>query len=121
MSTPPDMTDAEKGYGPAKGSTGSSDQVHDAGVASGVDDHQAPWTTRFMDSFKRDPNASVTATSAAVKGEYDHEAAARATANTTLSRQLKGRHMQMIAIGGSIGELTPVTIKHKFCGFATRF
>ena len=34
---------------------------------------------------------------------YDLHAAASSTANTALSRDLKGRHLQMIAIGGSIG------------------
>ncbi|CAK7272969.1 histidine permease [Sporothrix epigloea] len=34
---------------------------------------------------------------------YDLQSAAMATANTRLSRELKGRHLQMIAIGGSIG------------------
>lgn len=101
------MTDAEKGFVPGKQSSGSSDRnARDAAVATaGMDKHKAPWKTRFVDSFKRDPNATVTKTPLGnTRGEYDHQAAAEATANTTLSRQLKGRHMQMIAIGGSIGE-----------------
>jgi amino acid transporter len=67
---------------------------------------EAPWTTRFVDSFRRDPNAAIT--KPAQRGgrgrEYDHKAAAEATANSGLAHKLKGRHMQMIAIGGSIGE-----------------
>ncbi|OBA20231.1 amino acid permease [Metschnikowia bicuspidata var. bicuspidata NRRL YB-4993] len=54
---------------------------------------------RFVDSFRRfdevelglDPNLS------------EVEKAAIVTANSPLSRSLKGRHLQMIAIGGSIG------------------
>ncbi|KAK3336477.1 amino acid permease-domain-containing protein [Cercophora scortea] len=34
---------------------------------------------------------------------YDLHAANLSTANTSLARELKGRHLQMIAIGGSIG------------------
>ncbi|KAK4992676.1 histidine permease [Elasticomyces elasticus] len=67
--------------------------------------HQRPWTTRFVDSFKRDPNAH--ATPKGVVGAdgrvFDVEGAAAATADTGLNRRLKGRHLQMIAIGGSIG------------------
>lgn len=34
---------------------------------------------------------------------YDLRAANAKTANTALARELKGRHLQMIAFGGSIG------------------
>ena len=75
-----------------------------------------PWTRRFVDSFKRDPNAIVSKPNEVIDphtgapvgnahhGEYDHRAAAERTANSGLAKKLKGRHMQMIAIGGSIGE-----------------
>lgn len=36
---------------------------------------------------------------------FDLHAANLSTANTMLARELRGRHLQMIAIGGSIGEL----------------
>jgi yeast amino acid transporter len=71
-----------------------------------------PWTRRFIDSFKRDPNAHVIKPGQAVdatdghggaSGKFDHKAAAEATANSGLAHKLKARHMQMIAIGGSIG------------------
>ncbi|QIX00093.1 hypothetical protein AMS68_005610 [Peltaster fructicola] len=60
---------------------------------------------RFIDGFKRDPNAATTppGTVGANGRVFDAEAAAYATANTGLQRHLKGRHLQMIAIGGSIG------------------
>lgn len=38
-------------------------------------------------------------------GHYDMHAANTKTANTALARDLKGRHLQMIAFGGSIGML----------------
>lgn len=60
---------------------------------------------KFWDSFKRDPNTTVTP-KGVVGGNgrvFDPYAAAAGTAHTGLVRKLKGRHLQMIAIGGSIG------------------
>lgn len=60
---------------------------------------------RVFDSFKRDPNLTVTPQGVigADGRVFDPERAAEATARSPLARKLKGRHLQMIAIGGSIG------------------
>ncbi|KAL3478214.1 amino acid permease-domain-containing protein [Aspergillus californicus] len=60
--------------------------------------------SRVLESFQRDPNAHVTAFASFSEGVgYDIENAAVKTANSPLQRSLTGRHLQMIAIGGSIG------------------
>jgi yeast amino acid transporter len=67
---------------------------------------------KIIESFKRDPNYTITPKKA-VTGEgklFDVETAAANTAASPLARKLKGRHLQMIAIGGSIGTLLLFTL-----------
>ena len=68
--------------------------------------HAKPtFASRFFSSFQRDPNAHTTpkGTFGGDGRVFDVEGAAQSTANSPLQRSLKGRHLQMIAIGGSIG------------------
>ena len=96
-------SDPEKGTN-AKPLAEPNSPEWDTGLQS--DAEKQPWNRRFVDSFKRDPNARVTKESQRPEGErgFDHRAAAERTANSGLAQKLKSRHMQMIAIGGSIGE-----------------
>lgn len=70
---------------------------------------------RFFDSFKRDPSSGFFPSDHLGQLEngpsrdhdgnhyYDLRLATLENANSGLARKLKGRHLQMIAIGGSIG------------------
>lgn len=82
-------------------SSGPSAHEGDMGVV------KRSFVRRMTESFQRDPNASVLQSASFSasdhKGLFDAEAAAQATASSPLLRRLKGRHLQMIAIGGSIG------------------
>ncbi|KAF4625775.1 hypothetical protein G7Y89_g12389 [Cudoniella acicularis] len=93
-----------KGKDEEKGTDSSLDRSDISQFAATQEAPKGPWTQRFVDSFRRDPNATVIKSSQATAGGgFDHAAAAERTANTGLAKKLKSRHMQMIAIGGSIG------------------
>ena len=65
------------------------------------------FTSRVFDSFRSGPARNLQpATHEHGRRYYDNEAAIYNTANSPLTRTLKGRHLQMIAIGGSIGQST---------------
>ncbi|KFY33391.1 hypothetical protein V495_08313 [Pseudogymnoascus sp. VKM F-4514 (FW-929)] len=102
MSSKPFNDDPEKdgGYGaPSPMSVNSGGQTATLHVE---DQQKGLMMSRLVDSFKRDPNASSGArTYKAEDGGFDHEGAAQRTANSGLARKLKGRHLQMIAIGGT--------------------
>jgi len=82
--------------------TGSA---HNPEFGTTAETHRVSTWTRWVDSFKKDPNAHATPKGVVgANGKvFDVEGAAAATADTGLQRKLKGRHLQMIAIGGSIG------------------
>lgn len=82
---------------------------------TGISDSRRPGDKgrmrRWVDSFYRDPKGRMTPKNAFVGGPgrnyFDLRAANYRTAHPLLAKELKGRHLQMIAIGGSIGECAP--------------
>jgi amino acid transporter len=62
---------------------------------------------RFVDSFKRNPNARVTPEVVDADGKPLPD---QPPAEPALAMKLKPRHLQMIAIGGSIGTISPFRV-----------
>lgn len=75
----------------------------DGGDASAPATHSRGFVGGIIDGFKPHPSHAQRRTGAAAAGHFDIEQAALNVAESPLSRKLKGRHLQMIAIGGSIG------------------
>jgi amino acid transporter len=112
MSAAPSNYDPEKNLNLQDSNGNNSPNRND--WAPGQDEPKRAWTTRFVDSFKRDPNAHVLKPTQETanprnRRDFDHLAAAERTANSGLATKLKGRHLQMIAIGGSIGSSRNLT------------
>jgi amino acid transporter len=103
MTIDDDMYGTEKSFG--RGSQ-ASDYYGESSV------HREGIGRRVIESFKRDPNFNMTPKgSLGADGKvFDVETAAQNTATSPLARKLKGRHLQMIAIGGSIGTRPPRSV-----------
>jgi len=61
-------------------------------------------TTKAFDSFRKGPDRAFAPALGESWRVFNAQAAAWNTANSGLVKKLKGRHLQMIAIGGSIGK-----------------
>ncbi|CAN6595176.1 general amino-acid permease Gap1p [Trichomonascus vanleenenianus] len=83
----------------SQASSGSSDENIYGHI---VQEHtkEPKWYKRFADSFKPAHDTTIHSETATLS---DLERAALASAASPLSRKLRSRHLQMIAIGGSIG------------------
>lgn len=100
-----DNSDPEKNLNFKEGGSSGDSPLASPQRAEFENGPKQAWPRRVLDGFKRDPNASVLKKDAVAGGRFDHKAAAENTANSGLVQKLQSRHLQMIAIGGSIGAL----------------
>lgn len=101
-----ELKEKDKNASPGRRQSSPRDQTRTDSLHYGQMRDQSPTRWRhFADSFKRDPNASISRSISVAPDErvYDVESAAERIAASPLVRKLKGRHLQMLAIGGSIG------------------
>ena len=89
--------DIEKSESP---SAPSYDNGAKADYGSAVETHQGTMFHRVMDSFKRNPHARMVVEATDAEGRPLKD---QPPAEPALAMKLKDRHLQMIAIGGSIG------------------
>lgn len=76
----------------------------DPGSIRSVSKRSGGQLQRFIDSFKPHPQRSLTGNNEQDRSKhYNMEAAMEETAESPLAKTLTSRHLQMIAIGGSIG------------------
>lgn len=77
----------------------NSSRSHDQ-LSATVETKEGTRFTRFVDSFRRNPNVRVVTELTDAEGKPLPD---QPPAEPALAMSLKGRHLQMIAIGGSIG------------------
>jgi amino acid transporter len=78
--------------------------TYDSGYAdlgTTVETREGTKFTRFVDTFRRNPNARMVTELTDADGKPLPD---QPPAEPALAMSLKGRHLQMIAIGGSIGK-----------------
>lgn len=90
--------DLEKEQGPSPGARSSQE------YGQIVTRKQGSVWVRFIDGFRQNPNARVSEQLVDADGKPLPDQPA---AQPALAMKLKQRHLQMIAIGGSIGKLKP--------------
>lgn len=91
--------DVEKKRGPSP-EDGSSSPIHGQVITA---HHNAPIYTRIIDSFRQNPHAHVVVVAIDDDGKPLVD---QPPSQPALAMKLKQRHLQMIAIGGSIGKQT---------------